>query len=169
MHLWKRWKWNIRRLCGKWYGRIVSLVHIITSWSIHPQYDKWKKWIFCGLATVRKHQARCGKGQCWHRIFRRTSGTILVWQKSYHKGVWLCPEFQRQGYGSLSWSSEQSGSGQYHDEIILDTSLPAIQILRKYVDKKTLRHERIDVGGGVMLVYEVMKKSARKIGDSRRN
>ena len=55
--------------------------------------------------------------------------------------VYVAPEFQRQGYGSFIMEQLEERIGQYHDEIILDTSFPASTMyeMRGY---KTLRHEQ---------------------------
>lgn len=157
----KKMKMEYRQATANEAGKIVSLVHN-TIMIVYPQYYPEKVAdFFCGLHCEENIRKDIEKG----KVGVVYSGERLVGTGSYDGNhitrVYVAPEFQRQGYGSFIMEQLEVRIGQCHDEIILDASLPASRMYERR-GYKTLRHERIDVGGGVMLVYEVMKKESKE-------
>lgn len=157
----KKMKMEYKKAMANDTGRIVSLVHH-TIMTVYPQYYPEKVVdFFCGLHCEKNIRRDVEKGN----VGVVYSGERLAGTGSFDGNhitrVYVAPEFQRQGYGSFIMEQLEARIGKYHDEIIVDASLPASTMYesRGY---KTLRHERIDVGGGVMLVYEVMKKERKE-------
>lgn len=76
--------------------------------------------------------------------------------------VYVAPEHQGHGYGSFIMECLESEIAQNHDYVKLDASLPASHMYeqRGYT---TIQHDRIWVGNGVVLVYEVMVKDLPKV------
>ena len=65
--------------------------------------------------------------------------------------------FQNRGYGSYIMQCLEDEIGLQHDIVNLDASLPASQLYEKR-GYKTIKHERLNVENGVILVYEIMEK-----------
>lgn len=75
--------------------------------------------------------------------------------------VYVKPSNQRNGYGSYIMQCLEQEIGLQYDTVNLDASLPACCLYEKR-GYKTLRHERMNVENGVVLVYEVMEKRLTK-------
>lgn len=71
--------------------------------------------------------------------------------------VYVKPSAQKQGYGSYIMECLEQEIGLQYDIVNLDASLPACCLYEKR-GYKTLRHERLTVENGVVLVYEIMEK-----------
>lgn len=71
--------------------------------------------------------------------------------------VYVKPAFQNRGYGSYIMQCLEDEIGLQHDTVNLDASLPASQLYEKR-GYKTIKHERLNVENGVILVYEIMEK-----------
>lgn len=72
--------------------------------------------------------------------------------------VYVKPEFQGRGYGNYIMQCLENEISLKYDKVNLDASLPACHLYekRRY---QTIKHERLNVENGVILVYEVMEKS----------
>ena len=72
--------------------------------------------------------------------------------------VYVKPELQGRGYGSYIMQCLENEISLKYDKVNLDASLPACHLYekRRY---QTIKHERLNVENGVILVYEVMEKS----------
>lgn len=71
--------------------------------------------------------------------------------------VYVHPDFQGKGYGSLIVKKLEEEIFSKHDRVFLDASLPAC-CLYEALGYKTLRHDKRLVENGVVLVYEIMEK-----------
>ena len=71
--------------------------------------------------------------------------------------VFVAPAFQKQGYGGHIMQCLEDKIALTYSSAYLDASLPSCQFYegRNY---KTVRHEKIEVGNGVFLVYGIMEK-----------
>jgi GNAT superfamily N-acetyltransferase len=71
--------------------------------------------------------------------------------------VFVTPTFQVRGYGGIIMQKLEDEIGKEYRELFLDSSLPGSRLYenRGY---KTIRHEKLVVENGAVLVYEVMKK-----------
>ena len=137
----KKMKMEYKKAMANDTGRIVSLVHH-TIMTVYPQYYPEKVVdFFCGLHCEKNIRRDVEKGN----VGIVYSGERLAGTGSFDGNhitrVYVAPEFQRQGYGSFIMEQLEERIGQYHDEIILDASLPASTMyeMRGY---KTLRHEQ---------------------------
>ncbi len=75
--------------------------------------------------------------------------------------VYVLPKHQGQGYGSFIMQCLEAEIAKENVYVKLDASLPASHMYEQR-DYRTLSHERIWVGNGVVLVYEVMVKELRE-------
>lgn len=72
--------------------------------------------------------------------------------------VYVLPEFQGRGYGSFIMQCLEDEISVRHHTVELDASLPASHLYeqRGYC---TIKHEKLPVKNGAVLVYEVMEKT----------
>ena len=75
--------------------------------------------------------------------------------------VFVAPAFQKQGYGGHIMQHLEDKIAMTYDSVYLDASLSSCQFYegRNY---KTVKHEKIEVGNGVFLVYGIMEKQFRQ-------
>lgn len=71
--------------------------------------------------------------------------------------VYVDPLYQCQGYGSFIMQTLESAIGQKFDTAFLDASTPASTLYEKR-GYKTIKHEKLPVENGVILVYVIMEK-----------
>ncbi len=76
--------------------------------------------------------------------------------------VYVSQNHQRNGYGSFIMDCLEAEIAKEHTYAQLDASLPASHMYEQR-GYNTLKHERIWVGDGVVLVYEVMVKELPKV------
>ncbi|KMZ55784.1 GNAT family N-acetyltransferase [Dorea sp. D27] len=76
--------------------------------------------------------------------------------------VYVKPEFQGKGYGSFIMQCLENQISLQYDTVYLDASLPASHLYEKR-GYRTIKHERLNVEKGRILVYEVMMKLLRNI------
>ncbi len=71
--------------------------------------------------------------------------------------VYVNPDFQGQGCGSFIMQHLEDEISTEYDTVLLDASLPASHLYEKR-GYQTITHERYDLDGGAVLVYEIMEK-----------
>lgn len=71
--------------------------------------------------------------------------------------VYVDPDFQGQGCGSLIMQHLENEILAEYDTVLLDASLPVSHLYEKR-GYQTLMHKRYDLDGGAVLVYEIMEK-----------
>ena len=71
--------------------------------------------------------------------------------------VYVLPEFQGQGFGTLIMDELEKEIFSYYDDCELDASLPAC-IFYENRGYKTVRHVRYEIGDGKLMIYEIMSK-----------
>lgn len=71
--------------------------------------------------------------------------------------VYVAPDFQGQGCGSFIMQYLEDEISAEYDTALLDASLPASHFYEKR-GYQTVKHERYDLDGGAVLVYEIMEK-----------
>lgn len=71
--------------------------------------------------------------------------------------VYVKPEYQGRGYGSYIMQCLENEIRRKHDTAYLDASLPASHLYEKR-GYQTIRHEKLNVENGRVLVYEIMAK-----------
>lgn len=76
--------------------------------------------------------------------------------------VYVLPRYEGHGYGSFIMQCLEEEIAKEHSYAKLDASLPACHMYEQR-GYNTLKHERIWVGDGEVLVYEVMVKELPKV------
>lgn len=71
--------------------------------------------------------------------------------------VYVDPDFQGQGCGSFIMQHLEDEISAEYDTVVLDASLPASHLYEKR-GYQTVKHERYDLDGGAVLIYEIMEK-----------
>ena len=126
--------------------------------SVYPQYyPKEVVDFFC-----RHHSAEHVKdGIATGRMGVLTDGEIAVGTGCYFEneitGVYVLPEYQGKGYGTMIMDHLEKEILKYHDTVLLDASLAAV-FLYEHRGYKTIGHGKYDLENGVKLVYEKMEK-----------
>lgn len=72
--------------------------------------------------------------------------------------VYVDPDFQGKGYGSYLMRMLEEEIARRYDTVYLDASLPASHLHEKR-GYRTMKHERLQVENGAVLVYEIMQKN----------
>lgn len=81
--------------------------------------------------------------------------------------VYVLPGFQGKGYGSFIMQYIEDEIAAKYDMVLLDASLPASCFYERR-GYYTVKHEKLPVENGVVLVYEVMEKPlTRKDNNSK--
>lgn len=77
---------------------------------------------------------------------------------SHLRRVYVRPDLRGKGYGSIIMDYLEKSINREYDRVDLDASLPAVHFYesRGY---RTVKHDRCELPGGKMLVYEVMQKT----------
>lgn len=89
------------------------------------------------------------------------NGNQLIGTGSYKNNhitrLYINSNFQKQGYGSCIMQTLENEIALHYDNVYLDASLPASHMYenRGY---KTIKHEKLEVENGAVLVYEIMQK-----------
>ena len=126
--------------------------------SVYPQYyPKEVVEFFC-----KHHSAEHVKdGIATGRMGVLTDGEIFVGTGCYYEneitGVYVLPEYQGKGYGTMIMDHLEKEILKYHDTVLLDASLAAV-FLYEHRGYKTIGHGKYDLENGVKLVYEKMEK-----------
>lgn len=93
-----------------------------------------------------------------------TNGSKIVGTGCYDgchiTGVYVLPDYQKQGCGSVIMDSLEALICQKHDSSILDASLPAA-CLYEHRGYRTIGHGIYELENDVRLVYEIMEKKLR--------
>ena len=74
--------------------------------------------------------------------------------------VYVLPEFQGQGYGSMIMDELEKKIFAIYDYCELDVSLPAC-IFYENRGFQTVKHVKYDIGDGAFMIYEIMRKYKR--------
>ena len=126
--------------------------------SVYPQYyPKEVVDFFC------KHHSseHIKEGIATGRMGVLTDGEIFVGTGCYYEneitGVYVLPEYQEKGYGTMIMDHLEKEILKYHDTVLLDASLAAV-FLYEHRGYKTIGHGKYDLENGVKLVYEKMEK-----------
>ena len=136
---------------------IRNILHT-TIKSVYPQYyPKEVVDFFC-----EHHSAEHIKdGIATGRMGVLTDGEIFVGTGCYYEneitGVYVLPEYQEKGYGTMIMDHLEKEILKYHDTVLLDASLAAV-FLYEHRGYKTIGHGKYDLENGVKLVYEKMEK-----------
>lgn len=77
--------------------------------------------------------------------------------------VYVLPEFQGMGYGSFIMQCLEDEIWAKYNTVLLDASLPATHLYEQR-GYRTIKHEKLEVGHDVVLVYDVMEKSLPRGG-----
>ena len=75
-------------------------------------------------------------------------------------GVYVLPDFQKQGCGSKIMDRLEAEISKKYDTVILDASLAAV-CLYEHRGYKTIGHGIYELENGVKLVYEIMEKKLK--------
>ena len=136
---------------------IRNILHT-TIKSVYPQYyPKEVVDFFC-----EHHSAEHVKdGIATGRMGVLTDGEIFVGTGCYYEneitGVYVLPEYQGKGYGTMIMDHLEKEILKYHDTVLLDASLAAV-FLYEHRGYKTIGHGKYDLENGAKLVYEKMEK-----------
>lgn len=91
-------------------------------------------------------------------------GNVIVGTGCYDgnhiTGVYVLPDYQKQGYGSQIMNCLEAEIIKNHDVAILDASLSAVCLYER-MDYKTVGHGVYEMENDVKLVYEIMEKKLR--------
>lgn len=80
-----------------------------------------------------------------------------AYDKNHITGIYILPELQNKGYGSLILNKLEEIIQKEYKEIALESSLPAVFLYEKR-GYKTYGHGIIELSNNKKLVYEQMKK-----------
>ena len=75
-------------------------------------------------------------------------------------GVYVLPDYQKQGCGSKIMDCLEVEISKKHDTVLLDASLPAV-CLYEHRGYKTVGHGIYELQNDVKLVYEIMEKKLK--------
>lgn len=75
--------------------------------------------------------------------------------------LYVKPIYQNQGYGSYIMQCLEDEISKSNESVYLDASLPACHLYEKR-GYHAVKHERLNVGNDVVLVYEIMEKRLTK-------
>lgn len=75
-------------------------------------------------------------------------------------GVYVLPNYQKQGYGSKIMDRLEAKISKKYDTVILDASLAAV-CLYEHRGYKTIGHGIYELENSVKLVYEIMEKELK--------
>lgn len=78
--------------------------------------------------------------------------------------VYVLPEFQGQGFGSMIMDELEKEIFEGHDYCELDASLPAC-IFYENRGYKTVKHIKYDIGDGASMIYEIMRKEKNELSN----
>lgn len=82
-------------------------------------------------------------------------------EKNHITGVYVLPEYQGRGYGTLIMQMLEKKIAQEYSSAELDASRPAYPMYEKR-GYRTIRHEQSELENEVKLEYEVMEKELKK-------
>lgn len=136
---------------------ITNLVHK-TVRKIYPCYypDEVVEF-FCMYHSKDRILPDIQRGEVWVLLRDdRIVGTGSI-DGNHITRVYVLPEFQGKGYGIRIIKELEKEIAREHDSVELDGSLPACCLYEK-LGYTTVRHDRIHLMNGVILVYEVMSK-----------
>ncbi len=90
-----------------------------------------------------------------------TDGDVVIgtgcYDRNHITGVYVLPDYQRQGCGSKIMDCLEAEISKKHDTVILDASLSAV-FLYEHRGYKTVGHGIYELENDVKLVYEIMEK-----------
>lgn len=75
-------------------------------------------------------------------------------------GVYVLPDYQKQGYGSRIMECLEVEISKKYDAVLLDASLSAV-CLYEHRGYKTVGHGTYELQNDVILVYEIMEKKLK--------
>lgn len=156
-----------RKAVKKDTREIMELVHK-TVLKIYPKYYPGEVVdFFCMYHSKERIQADIQSGNVWLLLCDgRCVGTGSL-DGNHITRVYVLPEFQRKGYGSRIMCELEKQIHRDCDSVVVDASLPACCLYEK-LGYSTVRHERMTLMNGVILVYEVMEKRFHAIYDKQK-
>lgn len=93
-----------------------------------------------------------------------TDGDLIIGTGCYDgnhiTGVYVLPDYQKQGYGSKIMDYLEMEISKKHDTVLLDASLSAV-CLYEHRGYKTVGHGIYELPNDVKLVYEIMEKKLK--------
>ena len=97
------------------------------------------------------------KGNVWLLLADKKIVGTGSYKDNHITRVYVDPDYQGQGYGSYIMQNLENEIFLKHEVIYLDASLPASRLYEKlgYI---TVKHEKLAVTNGAVLVYEIMRK-----------
>lgn len=97
------------------------------------------------------------KGNLWLLLADKKIVGTGSYKDNHITRVYVDPDYQGQGYGSYIMQNLENEIFLKHEVIYLDASLPASRLYEKlgYI---TVKHEKLAVTNGAVLVYEIMRK-----------
>ena len=81
-------------------------------------------------------------------------------ENNHITGVYVLPDYQKQGCGSKIMDCLEVEISKKHDTVLLDASLPAV-CLYEHRGYKTVGHGIYELQNDVKLVYEIMEKKLK--------
>lgn len=137
-----------------------DIFHIVqkTVKTVYPRYyPREVVDFFCGLHNKEKIAEDIEKGNVGILTVNHQIAGTGSREGNHITRVYVLPEFQGKGYGSFIMRRLEDEIAKKHDATLVDASLPAVCFYgqRGY---QTLKHERLTVENGAVLVYDVMEK-----------
>ncbi|HIR28277.1 MAG TPA: GNAT family N-acetyltransferase [Candidatus Choladousia intestinigallinarum] len=80
-----------------------------------------------------------------------------TWHRNHLSRIFIRTDCQKKGYGGFLMDYLEEKSSQTGKTVLVESSLPGAGFYEKR-GYKTLCHRAAPVGGGYMLVYEIMRK-----------
>ncbi len=138
-------------------GDVTDIIHK-TVRKVYPAYYPAEVAdFFCMYHSRERIQADIQAGNVWVlRVDGRTIGTGSIEENNITR-LYVLPEFQGKGYGTRIIGELEQRIGEEYGSVGLDASLPSCFLYEK-LGYHTIRHERIHLMNGIVLVYEVMGK-----------
>lgn len=126
--------------------------------TIYPKYyPKDIVNFFCQLHSIENIISDIDNGDVYILIVDNHLIGTGSYKDNHITRVYVAPTFQGQGYGSYIMQMLESEIALHYDTVYLDSSLSASYMYenRGYT---TIKHEKLEVENGIILVYEIMQK-----------
>jgi len=138
-------------------GDVTDIIHK-TVRKVYPDYYPAEVAdFFCMYYNRERTQADIQAGNVWVLLVDgRIIGTGSI-EENNITSLYVLPEFQGKGYGTRMVGELEQQIGEKYGSVELDASLPS-RFMYEKLGYHTIRHERIHLMKGVVLVNEVMGK-----------
>lgn len=140
----------------------AKAIHHVLQTTIRTVYPKYYPQevvdFFCNLHSLEHVREGIASGHMG--VALDDEGNVVgtgCYDNNHITGVYVLPEYQGQGYGSLIMNRLEETIGKGHGKALLDASLPAV-FLYEHRGYTTIGHGVIDLDKNVKLVYEKMAK-----------